>query len=96
MGVYIKSMEMPTSCFSCPMCEVDNAEVNCAISHGSYIEYRDVDPKVAMQDRPEWCPLIEVPPHVRLIDINALKLAIANNKPDCLIGFLDELINNGA
>lgn len=67
------NMEMPTRCFACPMCEVENAEVNCAISHGSYIEYREVDPKVAIQERPSWCSLVEVPPHGRLIDENAIK-----------------------
>ena len=73
MGVYIKGMEMPTRCFACPMCEVENAEVNCVFSHGSYIEYREVDPKVAIQERPSWCSLVEVPPHGRLIDADALE-----------------------
>ena len=73
MSVLIKGMEMPTRCFSCPMCDVENAEVNCAISHGSYIEYREIDPKVAIQERPSWCPLIEVPPHGRLIDADAVE-----------------------
>lgn len=72
MSILIRGMEMPTRCFSCPMCDVENAEVNCAISHGSYIEYREVDPKVAIQGRPSDCPLIEVPPHGRLIDADAL------------------------
>ena len=70
--IIIKGMEMPTRCFSCPMCDVENAEVNCAVSHCSYIEYREVDPKVAIQERPSWCPLIELPPHGRLIDADAL------------------------
>ena len=79
MSILIKGMEMPTRCFSCPMCDVENAEVNCAISHGSYIDYREVDPKVAIQERPSWCPLIEVPPHGRLIDADALlKTAMEN------------------
>ena len=72
MSILIKGVEMPTRCFSCPLCDVENAEVNCAISHGFYIEYREVDPKVAMQDRPEWCPLVPVPPHGRLIDADEL------------------------
>ena len=72
MSVLIKGMEMPTRCFSCPMCDVENAEVNCTISHGSYIEYREVDPNVAIQERPSWCPIIEVPPHGRLIDADAI------------------------
>lgn len=70
--ILIKDMEMPTRCFSCPMCDVENAEVNCAISHGSYIEYREVDPNVAIQERPSWCPIVELPPHGRLIDEDAL------------------------
>lgn len=61
MSILIKGMEMPTRCFSCPMCDVENAEVNCAISHGSYIEYREIDPNVAIQGRPSWCPIVEIP-----------------------------------
>lgn len=73
MSVLVKGMEMPTCCFSCPMCDVENAEVNCAISHGSYIEYREVDPQVAIQERPPWCPLVRVPPHSDLIDRDKLR-----------------------
>ena len=58
MSVLVTGMEMPTGCFACPMCD---EEVNCIISHGSYVEYRKVDPNVAIQGRPPWCPLIEVP-----------------------------------
>ena len=53
-GIYIPGMEMPDRCFACPMCETDC----CGISHGSYIEYREVDVDVAMNGRPDWCPLI--------------------------------------
>ena len=73
MSVLIKGVEMPTRCFACSMCDVENEEVNCAVPHGSYIEYREVYPKVAIQERPSDCPLIEVPPHGRLIDADALK-----------------------
>ena len=65
MGIYIKGMEMPTRCFSCQMCDVENEEVNCEISHGYYIECRKVDPKIAIQERPSWCPLVEVPEDVQ-------------------------------
>ena len=77
------NMEMPTRCFACPMCEVENAEVNCAISHGSYIEYREVDQNVAMQDRPEWCPLVEVPPHGDLIDRDVLRASFKESIDEC-------------
>ena len=73
MSILINGMEMPTCCFSCPMCDVENAEVNCAISHGSYIEYRDVDPQIAMQARPDWCPIVKIPPHGRLGDLDKLE-----------------------
>ena len=46
MGIYIKNMEMPESCFICPF---------------KNLEICDED-----------CPLIEVPPHGRLIDADAI------------------------
>ena len=69
MSVYIKGMEMPKSCFSCPMNDTDC----CGISRGSYIEYREVDVDVAINGRPEWCPLIPVPDHGDLIDRTTVK-----------------------
>ena len=73
MSVYIKGMEMPTRCFECPMCCVDTCGIlccvdSCCISHGSYIEYREVDVDTARNGRPDWCPLIPVSEHGRLID----------------------------
>ena len=67
-GVYI-NMEMPDRCFSCPLCETDC----CGISHGSYIEYRDIEVDVAINGRPDWCPLILVPDHGRCVDADCLK-----------------------
>ena len=60
MSVLVKGMEMPDCCFSCPMCNVTAEEVNCAISHGSYIEYKDVDERTALNGKPKDCPLIKV------------------------------------
>ena len=68
MSILIKSMEMPDRCFSCPMLDSDC----CGISRGSYIEYREVDVDVALDSRPDWCPLIPVPDHGRLIDADKL------------------------
>ena len=84
MGVYIKGMEMPKD--------------------GTYnIVYIYSDGRVSM---PFWgkgmqivqdINAIPVPPHVRLIDINALKLAIVNvdyaNKHDYLKGVLNAINN---
>ena len=70
--VLIKDMEMPDRCFACPLCDVIDSEVNCVTSHGSYIEYREIDEQTAINGRPFDCPLIPVPPHGRLIDSDAL------------------------
>ena len=75
-GIYIPRMEMPDRCFSCPMCDTDC----CGISKGAYIEYRDIGIDVAIDHRPDWCPLIPVPEHGRLIDADALR------KSDRLVG----------
>ena len=95
MGVYIKGMEMPDRCFACPMCEVYDAEVNCAISHGSYKEYRDVDEQTAINGRPDWCPLVPVPPHGDLIDRDAMYKAINDaRKEDPLLAdvYVDDYV----
>ena len=72
MSVLIPGMEMPDRCFACPMCDTDC----CGVSKGSYIEYREVEVDIAIDHRPDWCPLIPVPPHGRLIDADALKASL--------------------
>lgn len=72
--ILIKSMEMSTSCFSCPMSGIEC----CGISRGSYIEYRDVDIDVAMKGKPDWCPLVEIPPHGDLIERKAAYDSLLN------------------
>lgn len=58
-GVYIKGMEMPTSCYDCPVeCEGDI----CGIDKGG----------CTWNERPPHCPLIPVPEHGDLIDRDAL------------------------
>ena len=71
MSVLI-NMEMPDRCFACPMCDSVEIEVTCATSHGSYIEYREIDEQTAINGRPDWCPLVPVPPHGRLIDVEKI------------------------
>ena len=68
-GIYIPDMEMPSRCFACPLCDTDC----CGISKGPYIEYREVDIEVAVNGRPDWCPLIPVPDHGRLIDADDIE-----------------------
>lgn len=63
MGVYIKGMEMPTKCIICPLemygyC-LANSKKNVGESVVDFVKDED-------------CPLIELPPHGRLIDADAL------------------------
>lgn len=62
MSVYIKGMELPTACCACP-CSYDNI---CAVNneYPTFAEW--------YEDKPDWCPLIPVPDHGRLIDADAL------------------------
>lgn len=67
MSVLIKDMEMPTSCESCP-CKTSDAFGGLGCQTTGYIPLRK-----ANQGRPDWCPLVEIPPHGRLIDADKLK-----------------------
>ena len=74
MSVLIKGMEMPKSCESCP-CKTADAFGGLGCQATGYIPLRKVN-----QDRPDNCPLVEIPPHGRLIDADAL---IADLKRQC-------------
>lgn len=63
MGVYI-NMEMPKSC--------DDCRLNNGISCYAVPEYTEDGVVGRTDDRPDWCPLVPVPPHGRLIDADAL------------------------
>ena len=63
MGVYI-NMEMPQSC--------DDCRLNNGISCYAVPEYTEDGVVGRTDDRPEWCPLVPVPEHGRLIDADAL------------------------
>ena len=59
MSVYIRGMEMPSNCFECRF----------AVDGWCYAaEKQDNRDYLRETHRANWCPLIEVPPHGRLID----------------------------
>lgn len=65
MGVYIKGMEMPESCFQCWFLHVINPGYFYCFASGEELEENFATPKGRYKD----CPLVEVPtPHGRLID----------------------------
>ena len=69
MSVLIKGMKMPKNCDECPCYyETEGAWRNeCEVLGKEYI---------ADDYRPEWCPLVELPPHGRLIDAYELAIEI--------------------
>lgn len=62
MGVYIKGMDMPESCHQ------------CVAGYGGFCFVCPAEEDGTCPDhgRPEWCPLVELPPHGRLIDADEL------------------------
>lgn len=64
MSILIKGMEMPQSCASCPLSEEEF--VQCKITRKRFLKAVD-----AMSRRHPYCPLVEIPPHGRLIDADA-------------------------
>ena len=71
MSVLVKGMEMPTSCNKCPFSVNGFCVVSPKRANGK-----------AMSERvtTNWCPLIEIPPHGRLIDADALQNRIRKCK----------------
>lgn len=65
MSILIKGMEMPTTCGNCPVHKLwaEDDEAQCMIKRELWTKYSERNPD---------CPLVEVPPHGRLIDADAL------------------------
>lgn len=59
MSVIVKGMEMPKDCDECPFCDYEQG--NCVANNE-----RNTLPHDGMKK--DWCPLVEVPKHGRLID----------------------------
>ena len=76
-GVYIKGMEMPTGCDTCPF-EVFG---DCYGGKAKFI--MDIDEEVAMGVRHKNCPLTPIPDHGRLIDADALRQSIKESIDEC-------------
>lgn len=80
MSILIKDMEMPRHCGLCPLSHWNQLDIltGCEL-HNRYVPKSDKE--FWEKDRPNWCPLIEVPDvHGRLIDGDALadKMIIAD------------------
>jgi len=68
MGVYIKGMKIPKTCEDCLLC--NQYETVTMIACGCLVNMRTRE--LGCVTRPDWCPIMEVPDHGRLIDADAL------------------------
>ena len=70
MGIYIKSMKMPKSCDECRIMVFEDTNCVPELFCGCPIVFKAHPQGVG--HRPDYCPLVEVHPHGRLIDADAL------------------------
>ena len=67
MSVLIEGMKMPKKCICCPLSHWNKLDelTGCEL-HQKHIP--NAEKEFWEKDRPDWCPLVEVPtPHGRLI-----------------------------
>lgn len=71
MSVLIKGMKMPESCCCCTFFEELEDDSVCTVCHAR--KHNNSLDNVSIFKRADWCPLVEIKPHGRLIDADALK-----------------------
>ena len=71
MSVYIKDISMPTNCWECHFGHGDTGV--CVVDFKQHGDWNE----------PQNCPLVNVPPHGRLIDADALEELVINQKYAC-------------
>ena len=68
MGIYVKGMDMPKGCAFCKIKKHNGKKMICPFCDEEW----DIRDPMSADHRLENCPLVDVPPHTRLIDANAL------------------------
>ena len=88
MSVIVKGMEMPKSCQECGL------YIEGACYAKGYRDYRSIMDTA----KPDDCPLIELPPHGRLIDIKSVEdgkfVTVGNDYQRWWNGALESVIDN--
>ena len=88
MSVIVKGMEMPKSCQECGL------YIEGACYAKGYRDYRSIMDTA----KPDDCPLIELPPHGRLIDIKSAEdrkfVTVSNDYQRWWNGALESVIDN--
>lgn len=70
MSILIKGMEMPTGCDDCEFCKQDISGYDWCCVPMMNGRDKPLDEPVI---KPDWCPLIPVPKHGRLGDLDELE-----------------------
>lgn len=79
MSILIRGMEMPKNCMECPC----GHETEGAFWDECSVLAREYE-KDADSVRPNWCPLVELPPHGRLGDLDKLMTEFMDSDLDHL------------
>lgn len=78
MSLIIKGMDMPQSCWRCPLClTVDPDTYRCMPTGQDFESTFDAIDHIVLS-----CPLAEIPPHGRLIDADELLEHVGRDKID--------------
>ena len=89
MSILIKGRDIPQGCFSTDgICfAYDGVECHCRLVPDKIIHFSTR----VKNERPSWCPLVELPPHGRLIDADALIAKVREEllSPHCKKGALE-------
>lgn len=86
-GIYVKGMEMPTTCFECSFMFARRyccADLTLDLYQGDYEE---------LQGRVDGCPLVLVPPHGRLIDADALGEILEKYKTKYVLKAKEDIVH---
>ena len=87
MSVLIRGMEMPERCGLCPCFHAEHPMYCQAVK--AHKDKRIIAPYGA--PIPDWCPLIELPPHGRLGDLDKLNIHdISPVDGFCVMGVTEE------
>ena len=99
MSLLIRGANMPKNCAVCPLeRDVFGCAVCCGKADGDRIGtpiYEADLPSTDFEERrPSWCPLVEVPPHGRLIDADAYCVEM-KKRQDAVAAWRDDIKSGG-
>ena len=89
MSILIEGMEMPINCDSCRIMVLEDTNCDSELFCGCPLVFK-AHPQ-GEDHRPDYCPLVELPSHGRLVDADAVMLHIQ----DYIEEYDDDLSDSG-